>query len=97
MGVCQYVDGNITTWFPCIQESWFMNSPELMAGLLFVGLALLMYKTRMPPVIFIASFMVLSFTIATVTSSTILDTVFFISLIPVAGMIMISISRRLIR
>lgn len=94
---CTKTDGNLSTWMPCITENWFMNSPELMAVLLYFFFAIIMYRTRMPVQIIVSSFMILSLIISLSTESGILDVLFLISMIPIAGLIFLSILRRFLR
>ncbi len=94
INACDKIDGNVSTWMPCITENWFMNSPELMAVLIYFFFAIIMYRARMPVQIIVSSFMILSLIIALSTDSGILDTIFIISVILIAGTIFLSILRR---
>ena len=97
VNACTKTDGNLNTWMPCITENWFMNSPELMAMLLYFFFAVIMYRTRMPVQIIVSSFMILSLIISLSTYSKILDIIFLISLVPIAGVIFLAIVRRFLR
>ncbi len=94
---CDLVDGNISTWGDCILEGWFLNSPELMAVALYFVFAVIAYRTRMPVQTVLGVNMILSFILATSTSSVILDLLFLFSLVPIAGVIIFAIIERFVK
>ena len=94
---CTKVDQNVGTWGSCILENWFMNSEVLMAMMLYFFFAIIMYRIRAPVQIIVSSFMILSLILAVSTNSSILDIIFLISLIPLAGAVFLAILRRFLR
>lgn len=91
---CEAVDGNIGTWGACIQESWFMNSPEFMGLALYITFGVIIYRTRMPLPIILSVNLILSYILASVTSATTFNIMFVLSIILVMGAIAISIIKR---
>lgn len=48
MSVCAFVDGNVSTWLPCFQETAFFGEALLMVFAGYLILALLLFKSRLP-------------------------------------------------
>jgi len=92
--VCDFVDENIATWFPCVKETWFYNSPELIAITLYLMFAILILRTRATTPIIISTNLILSFILATTFSSEYLSAWFMFSLVIAGGMVAFSIVKK---
>jgi hypothetical protein len=94
---CVQLDGNMATWGNCIMESWFYNSPLLMAVIIYALFAIIMFRARLPVEIMLGSFLILSYSLSAMTNNGVLDLMFLLSLLPLAGAIFIAILRRFAR
>jgi len=91
---CSQITDDVMTWLPCITETWFFGSAELMGLFLYGLFGAIVFRTKLKLPVILSVNIVLSLILAVATQSQIWGLLYVISIVLSSGAIAFSLITR---